>query len=202
MINLKNYSKWTGSKAELLTALKEIENSFPEKFALYSKTHGKRLELKLTRIQRFIELGIIPRPIYRDGKSTKNASYNWHHILHYFAAIRARKLRYSLEDIPSLLNDFSEEQLTTLAISGKISAIHLPNDEAKKIISNKRKINVLRSLDRENGKALVGEQMLIAITPWLHVHVSKKHLHRIKREEAEVICDVLFDNLMSLTSES
>ena len=44
-------------------------------------------------------------------KSTKNAIYNWLHILSYFSAIVARKTGYTFEQIPSLFNGYDEEKL-------------------------------------------------------------------------------------------
>ena len=47
----------------------------------------------------------------------------------------------------------------------------------------------------------MSDQKLIAITPWLHVHISKKQVDRIGEEEAEILADVFKDSLLSLIVE-
>ena len=41
----KKYKNWVGTRDELVIVLK-IEDSAPNKFALFSKSSGKKLELK------------------------------------------------------------------------------------------------------------------------------------------------------------
>ena len=201
MIEMK-YKKWTGTREELVNVLKEIEDSTPNKFALFSKSTGKKLELKKTRIQRLIELGVIPGPIFALEKSTKNAMYSWLHIISYFAAIVARKSGYTFEQIPSLFNGYDEEKLLEFVKSTGQSFSKSKEKLVKKdLTSSRRKIEILKSLDRKEGRALMSDQKLIAITPWLHVHISKKQVDRIGEEEAEILADVFKDSLLSLIVE-
>ena len=197
----KKYKEWTGTRDDLVKVLKQIEDHTPTKFALFSKSSGKRLDLKKTRIQRLIELGVIPGPIFAAEKSTKNAIYNWLHILSYFSAIVARKAGYTFEQIPSLLNGYDEEKLLSF-----IKSTDQPFSKSKKQIeqkdlkNSKRKTEILKSLDRREGRALISDQKLIALTPWLHVHISKRQASRIGKEEAEILADIFKESLLSINS--
>ena len=202
MIEMK-YKKWTGTREELVNVLKEIEDSTPNKFALFSKSTGKKLELKKTRIQRLIELGVIPGPIFAFEKSTKNAMYSWLHIISYFAAIVARKSGYTYEQIPSLFNGYDENKLLEFVRSNDQPFSESKEKNLKKGLTNSQhKIEILKNLDRREGRALMSDQKLIAITPWLHVHISMRQIHRIGAEEAEILTDVFKESLLSLISEN
>lgn len=65
----------------------------------------------------------------------------------------------------------------------------------------KRKADILGSLDRKEGRALQSEQMLIAVKPWLDVHVSKRQLKRLGSEEINVISETIIDALTDLASK-
>lgn len=198
----KKHKNWVGTRDELVIVLKKIEDSAPNKFALFSKSSGKKLELRKTRLQRLIELDVIPGPIFAADKSTKNAIYSWLHIISYLAAIVARKSGYTYEQIPSLLSGYDEDKLLDF-----VRSFDQTFSKSKKKISqrdltySRRKITVLKNLDRKEGRPLISDQKLIAITPWLHVHISKRHINRIGAEEAEVLADTFKESLLSLNSD-
>ena len=75
MLNLNE--TWDGNRNGLYKKLSEIEYKLPEKYKMVSKKTGKPLELKLNRIQQFLNLKIIPKAVSAD----KGFGYNEEHIL-------------------------------------------------------------------------------------------------------------------------
>ena len=90
-MDFNSLKTWTGSRDDLVEILSFIEGQDSKRFGLFSKSSGKPLPIKKTRVQRLIELGVLPGPNYSKSESTKGAKYDWQHILHYLAAIVARK---------------------------------------------------------------------------------------------------------------
>ena len=201
-MNFKQLEKWTGSRDDLVAILSHIEKQDPKRFGLFSKSSGKLLPIKKTRVQRLIELGVLPGPNYSITESTKGAKYDWQHILHYLAAIVARKSGLTFEQISGALKEYNEDDLFNAIKSGTLPQKgKLGMSDPTALPNAKRKADILTSLDRKEGRALQSEQMLIAVTPWLHVHVSKRQLKRLGSEEIDVISETIKDALTDLASK-
>ena len=56
----------------------------------------------------------------------------------------------------------------------------------------------LRRLGRDEGRALKSEQILLAITPWCHVYVSKRRLEELEPGDISVLCGAFEDGLRSI----
>ena len=200
-MDFKSLETWAGSRDDLVAILYHIEKQNPERFGLFSKGSGKPLPIKKTRVQRLIELGVLPGPNYSKSESTKGAKYNWQHILHYLAAIVARKSGLTFEQISSVFKRYNEDDLFNAIKTGTFPQKgKLGMSDPTALPNAKRKADILKSLDRKEGKALQSEQMLIAVTPWLHVHVSKKQLKRLGSIEIDVVSETIKDALTDLAS--
>lgn len=200
-MDLNNLKNWTGSRDDLVEILSFIEGQEPKKFGLFSKSSGKLLPLKKTRVQRLIEIGVLHGPNYSNTDSTRGAKYDWQHILHYLAAIIARKSGLTFEQISGALKEYDEVDLFRVVDTGILLKKNKSGMSDLTALPNaKLKAEILKSLDRKEGRALKSEQILIAVTPWLHVHVSKKQLKRLGSAEIDVISGVIKDALTELAS--
>lgn len=200
-MDLNNLKNWTGSRDDLVEILSFIEGQDPKKFGLFSKSSGKLLPLKKTRVQRLIELGVLHGPNYSNTDSTRGAKYDWQHILHYLAAIIARKSGLTFEQISGALKEYDEVDLFRVVDTGILLKKNKSGMSDLTALPNaKLKAEILKSLDRKEGRALKSEQILIAVTPWLHVHVSKKQLKRLGSAEIDVISGIIKDALTELAS--
>lgn len=199
-MDLVKYRNWIGSREELVITLSELEERYPKKFALFSKTTGKLLPLKKTRIQRLIELNVISGPDYFKTDSTKAARYGQKHILQYLAAIVAKKSGFTFEQIAAMMQNYKEDDFIQVIEKETLtgSANNLL-DSPSSLSSAREKTKILKSLDRKEGRALISEQILIAITPWLHINISKKNLKRLGPNEIEIVCQTTKDALTELT---
>ena len=200
-MDFNSLKTWTGSRDDLVEILSFIEGQDSKRFGLFSKSSGKPLPIKKTRVQRLIELGVLPGPNYSKSESTKGAKYDWQHILHYLAAIVARKSGLTFEQISSVFKRYNEDDLFNAIKTGTFPQKgKLGMSDLTALPNAKRKADILKSLDRKEGKALQSEQMLIAVTPWLHVHVSKKQLKRLGSIEIDVVSETIKDALTDLAS--
>ena len=200
-MDFNSLQTWTGSRDDLVEILSFIEGQDSKRFGLFSKSSGKPLPIKKTRVQRLIELGVLPGPNYSKSESTKGAKYDWQHILHYLAAIVARKSGLTFEQISGALKEYNEDDLFNAIKTGTLPQKgKLGMSDPTALPNAKRKADILTSLDRKEGKALQSEQMLIAVTPWLHVHVSKKQLKRLGSIEIDVVSETIKDALTDLAS--
>ena len=62
---LNNYLNWQGNRNNLFDVLLEIEK-ISKKIQMLSKKNGSFLEIKMTRIQQFLNLKILPKSIPLD----------------------------------------------------------------------------------------------------------------------------------------
>ena len=62
MRDLEELSGWRGSREELVNVLQTLEDANPKTFSLFSKTNGKRLPVRKTRVQRLIEMEVLLGP--------------------------------------------------------------------------------------------------------------------------------------------
>ena len=111
MLNLNE--TWDGNRNGLYKKLSEIEYKLPEKYKMVSKKTGKPLELKLNRIQQFLNLKIIPKAVSAD----KGFGYNEEHIFRYLAAIVLYNSGQSLKQISEILNSYTTDEIKNLFLS-------------------------------------------------------------------------------------
>ena len=71
----------------------------------------------------------------------------------------------------------------------------------KNLAQSKHRMEVLKELGRKEGRALISDQKLLAITPWLHVYISKKQARRIGLNEAEVLADIFKESILSVSPD-
>ncbi len=198
-MKILEYKNWYGNRKEFNELLMKIESSFPELFMLRKKTTGENIPIQDARIRNFLAKNLIPIGDYPESRSTKGVTYGSRHLFWYLATIRLRKMKYSDEQIPSILQEFEEEDFIRLIDKGE-----LPNsrsgqiDRLKSVPAREKRAAILKKLGREEGKALLSEQHLIAVLPWLHLHVSKKNLAKLGDEDIEIVTETIKENLLNL----
>ena len=195
MLNL--YETWDGNRNGLYKKLSEIEYKLPEKYKMVSKKTGKPLELKLNRIQQFLNLKIIPKAVSAD----KGFGYNEEHIFRYLAAIVLYNSGQSLKQISEILNSYTTDEIKNLFLSNE----KLLLKEAKpKIISDKftqKNIeNELKILGREEGRVLRSQWIKFAITKWCIFEIKKKELSKLTDNEVETLTQAFKLSLMQTKS--
>ena len=195
MLNLNE--TWDGNRNGLYKKLSEIEYKLPEKYKMVSKKTGKPLELKLNRIQQFLNLKIIPKAVSAD----KGFGYNEEHIFRYLAAIVLYNSGQSLKQISEILNSYTTDEIKNLFLSNE----KLLFKEAKpKIISDKftqKNIeNELKILGREEGRVLRSQWIKFAITKWCIFEIKKKELSKLTDNEVETLTQAFKLSLMQTKS--
>ena len=63
-----DYENWTGTRPELVTLIRIIEQNYPNQYKMYSKQLGKLISINERRIQQFIDEGIVPKPVFENKK--------------------------------------------------------------------------------------------------------------------------------------
>lgn len=198
-MELLDFKLWSGTRPELLSILQAFEKKAPKRFGLVSKTGGKLLPIKERRIQQFIDMGIIPKPnMFKSVSGNQKHGYDFEHVARYIAAITLRKRKYTLEQAADLLMkmDISEviDVVLNIETDGGLSfSKKLPAAEGESFNSHD-----LRRLGRGEGRALKSEQILLAITPWCHVYVSKRRLDELEIGDVSVLCGAFEDGLRSI----
>ena len=113
---LNNYLNWQGNRNNLFDVLLEIEKKFPKKYKMLSKKTGSFLDIKMTRIQQFLNLKILPKSIPLD----KGFGYSYVHIFRYLAAIVLYNNGQSLKQISELLNSYNINEIKDLFLSNEL----------------------------------------------------------------------------------
>lgn len=198
-MKIQDYIDWVGTRQELNDVLGKIERSMPVKFMLKKKTTGAEIPIHDARIRNFLQKNLMPIGDYPETKSTKGVRYSWKHISSYLAAIALRKMKYSDEQIPSILNDFEKQDFLNLIENNQLpKSKDFMSDGLISVPDKEKRASILKELGREEGRALLSEQHLIAVLPWLHLHVSKKRLKKLSHEQIEVITKTIKENLINL----
>ena len=198
-MELLDLKQWSGTRLDLLSILQGFEDKAPKRYGLFSKTGGKLLPVKERRIQQFIDMGILPKPnSFRSVSGEKKHGYDFEHVARYIAAITLRKRKYTLEQAGDLLMKMDISEVIDVAhntetVGGLSLSKKLPNAEGGSFNSHD-----LRRLGRDEGRALKSEQILIAITPWCHVYVSKRRLAELEPDDISVLCGAFEDGLRSI----
>ena len=198
-MELLDLRQWNGTRLDLLSILQDFENKAPKRYGLFSKTGGKLLPVKERRIQQFIDMGILPKPnSFRSVSGEKKHGYDFEHVVRYIAAITLRKRKYTLEQAGDLLMKMDIFEVIDVASTSE-------NDDFS---SFSKKLPVaegggfnshdLMRLGRDEGRALKSEQILLAITPWCHVYVSKRRLEELEPGDISVLCGAFEDGLRSI----
>ena len=190
---LNNYLNWQGNRNNLFDVLLEIEKKFPKKYKMLSKKNGSFLEIKMTRIQQFLNLKILPKSIPLD----KGFGYSNEHIFRYLAAIVLYNNGQSLKQISELLNSYNIEEIKDLFLSDEAS---FSKDVKPKIISEKfsqsKLSQELKKLGREEGRVLRSQWLKFAITKWCTFEVKKKELSKLTDEEVNILAQAFKSSLM------
>ena len=201
-MDLSSFENWSGSRSQLIDIIAKIEGSNPKEFGLVSKTGGHLLPIKPRRIQQFIDLGIMPKPEASKSSNGKlSEGYDFEHISRYFAAIKLRKKKYTLEQAAAILLDLTRVEVTELLSDSENSSNR--NFEQKagpRFNGGTDHSKELRKLGRKEGKVIKSDQMLFAVTPWCHLHVSKAKFDALSEEEVEVIIAALAQSMRSMKS--
>ena len=192
-MDILEYQQWSGTRADLVKIISELETKNPQEFGLISKTGGHLLPIKSRRIQQFIDLKILPIPQSDNAASGKFfEGYDFEHLTCYLAAIRLKNKRYTTEQTVSIIASLEPAQILEIVrddagVHGRAS---LP---AKKIgtVDELKLKKELKKLGRKEGRVLRSEQVLLAVTPWCHLHLSKEKFKRLSEDEIEVIINAL-----------
>ena len=195
MLNLNE--TWDGNRNGLYKKLSEIEYKLPEKYKMVSKKTGKPLELKLNRIQQFLNLKIIPKAVSAD----KGFGYNEEHIYRYLAAIVLYNSGQSLKQICELLKAYDIDEIKKLFLT---DGDHFSKEVKPKIISEKltqTKLSIeLKKLGREEGRVLRSQWLKFAITKWCVFEVKKKELSKLTDEEVDILAQAFKSSLSQTKS--
>ena len=110
-----DYENWTGTRPELVTVIRIIEQNYPNQYKMYSKQLGKLISINERRIQQFIDEGIVPKPVFEN----KKYQYNFTHIVRYLSGVILRNKGFPLKIIKEQLDQNDFEFLKNEFIHGK-----------------------------------------------------------------------------------
>ena len=191
---LQNYYNWMGVRSELLEILFKLENLDKNNLCLIKKTHPfKYLPVSSRRVQQFIDLSLIPKPI--------GVKYSYNHIIFYFYSILMRKKGYSFNQLSQLSLKLSLEEAENKFFEGynkKNDKINFFDDE-ENFLNPSEISEGLKKLGRKEGRALISDGINISITPWCNVSLTKQNIKFLKKDEVKTLTKAFEKALLEIS---
>ena len=185
-----DYENWTGTRPELVTVIRIIEQNYPNQYKMFSKQLGKLISINERRIQQFIDEGIVPKPVFEN----KKYQYNFIHIVRYLSAVILRNKGFPLKIIKEQLDQNDFEFLKNELIHGKEDKEFLKKENLEDAEFSGR----LQKLGRKEGRVLNILQMKLAITPWCKLSLNLNKLNRLKDEDIDTLTEGISRSLKAL----
>ena len=185
-----DYENWTGTRPELVTLIRIIEQNYPNQYKMYSKQLGKLISINERRIQQFIDEGIVPKPVFEN----KKYQYNFTHIVRYLSGVILRNKGFPLKIIKEQLDQNDFEFLKNEFIHGKEDKEFLKKENLEDAEFSGR----LQKLGRNEGRVLNILQMKLAITPWCNLSLNLNKLNTLKDEDIDTLTEGMSRSLKAL----
>ena len=185
-----DYENWTGTRPELVTVIRIIEQNYPNQYKMYSKQRGKLISINERRIQQFIDEGIVPKPVFEN----KKYQYNFTHIVRYLSGVILRNKGFPLKIIKEQLDQNDFEFLKNEFIHGKEDKEFLKKENLEDAEFSGR----LQKLGRNEGRVLNILQMKLAITPWCNLSLNLNKLNTLKDEDIDTLTEGISRSLKAL----
>ena len=185
-----DYENWTGTRPELVTVIRIIEQNYPNQYKMYSKQLGKLISINERRIQQFIDEGIVPKPVFEN----KKYQYNFTHIVRYLSGVILRNKGFPLKIIKEQLDQNDFEFLKNEFIHGKEDKEFLKKENLEDAEFSGR----LQKLGRNEGRVLNILQMKLAITPWCNLSLNLNKLNTLKDEDIDTLTEGISRSLKAL----
>ena len=185
-----DYQNWTGTRPELVTVIRIIEQNYPNQYKMYSKQLGKLISINERRIQQFIDEGIVPKPVFEN----KKYQYNFIHIVRYLSGVILRNKGFPLKIIKEQLDQNDFEFLKNEFIHGKEDKEFLKKENLEDADFSGR----LQNLGRKEGRVLNILQMKLAITPWCNLSLNLNKLNTLKEEDIDTLTEGISRSLKAL----
>ena len=185
-----DYENWTGTRPELVTVIRIIEQNYPKQYKMYSKQLGKLISINERRIQQFIDEGIVPKPVFEN----KKYQYNFTHIVRYLSGVILRNKGFPLKIIKEQLDQNDFEFLKNEFIHGKEDKEFLKKENLEDAEFSGR----LQKLGRNEGRVLNILQMKLAITPWCNLSLNLNKLNTLKDEDIDTLTEGISRSLKAL----
>ena len=185
-----DYENWTGTRPELVTVIRIIEQNYPNQYKMYSKQLGKLISINERRIQQFIDEGIVPKPVFEN----KKYEYNFIHIVRYLSGVILRNKGFPLKIIKEQLDQNDFEFLKNEIIHGKEVKAFLKKENLEDAEFSGR----LQKLGRNEGRVLNILQMKLAITPWCNLSLNLNKLNTLKDEDIDTLTEGISRSLKAL----
>jgi DNA-binding transcriptional MerR regulator len=185
-----DYENWTGTRPELVTVIRMIEQNYPNQYKMYSKQLGKLISINERRIQQFIDEGIVPKPVFEN----KKYQYNFTHIVRYLSGVILRNKGFPLKIIKEQLDQNDFEFLKNEFIHGKEDKEFLKKENLEDAVFSGR----LQKLGRNEGRVLNILQMKLAITPWCNLSLNLNKLNTLKDEDIDTLTEGISRSLKAL----
>ena len=185
-----DYENWTGTRPELVTVIRIIEQNYPNQYKMYSKQLGKLISINERRIQQFIDEGIVPKPVFEN----KKYQYNFTHIVRYLSGVILRNKGFPLKIIKEQLDQNDFEFLKNEFIHGKEDKEFLKKENLEDANFSGR----LQKLGRNEGRVLNILQMKLAITPWCNLSLYLNKLNTLKDEDIDTLTEGISRSLKAL----
>ena len=148
------------------------------------------------RIQQFIDLELIPKPL--------GIKYNFEHIAYYFFTIQMRKSGYTLTQLRGLKDTYTIEDVEDRLEKGssyhKIDRLEIEKD--KEYLFPDEMSNRLKELGRSEGRVLRSQLTRLAITPWCHVTINDRNLNNLSRNDIDFLADAFRKSVIELIEEN
>lgn len=185
-----DYENWTGTRPELVTVIRIIEQNYPNQYKMFSKQLGKLISINERRIQQFIDEGIVPKPVFEN----KKYQYNFIHIVRYFSGVILRNKGFPFKIIKEQLDQNDFEFLKNEFIHGKEDKEFLKKENLEDADFSGR----LQKLGRKEGRVLNILQMKLAITPWCNLSLNLNKLNTLEDEDIDTLTEGISRSLKTL----
>lgn len=185
-----DYENWTGTRPELVTVIRIIEQNYPNQYKMFSKQLGKLISINERRIQQFIDEGIVPKPVFEN----KKYQYNFIHIVRYLSGVILRNKGFPFKIIKEQLDQNDFEFLKNEFIHGKEDKEFLKKENLEDADFSGR----LQKLGRKEGRVLNILQMKLAITPWCNLSLNLNKLNTLEDEDIDTLTEGISRSLKTL----
>lgn len=198
----KRVDGWSGTRAEMLRLIHQHEQ-IDESILLRKKSNNQVLPANIRRIDTFSAAGIFPREIeHRAGASRPGWEllFGEEHYYRYCLAIKLRKKGYTLSNVANYMMKLTFDQVREAILEEKNQP---PESQTSLTEANETNLisDTLKKLGRLDGRVLKSEQIRFAVTPWMHIYITKRELKQISESDVDILMSALGQRIKAELNE-
>ena len=198
----KQVEGWFGTRTEMLQLINQHER-IDDSILLKKKSNNQALPANIRRIDSFSAAGIFPREIEQRAGTSRpgwELLFGEEHYYRYCLAIKLRKRGYTLANVATYMKSMTFEQVRNAILKDEIQ----PPEEktfSKTICQTDEISEELKRLGRLDGRVLKSDQVRFAVTPWMHVYITRRELQRLAEGDVDILMAALGQRIKTELTE-